>query len=67
MSAARRLDELPRTPSSHFRLHVYAAILGLRSRLPTPDEQNGLGFIAGYYRELDLSGFTTPGPAANHC
>jgi hypothetical protein len=60
----RRLDELPRTAASHFRLHVYAAILGLRARLPAPDEHNGLGFLSGYYGELDLAGFPAPGPDA---
>ena len=62
--SGRRLDELPRTAESHFRLHVYAAVLGLRARLPAPDDQNGLGFLAGYYRELDLAGFAAPGPDA---
>jgi ATPase family associated with various cellular activities (AAA) len=64
MSAGRRLDELPRTAASHFRLHVYAAILALRARLPEPDEHNGLGFLAGYYHELDLAGFAEPRPEA---
>jgi ATPase family associated with various cellular activities (AAA) len=64
MSADRRLDELPHSAASHFRLHVYAAILALRARLPEPDEHNGLVFLAGYYRELDLAGFAEPGPEA---
>lgn len=57
MSARRQLGELPRTPESHFRLHVYAAVLDLRGRLPVPDAQNGLGFLAGYNAELDHAGF----------
>ena len=50
------MDELPRTPTSHFRLHVYAAVGLLRERLPPPDDQNGLGFLTGYYEQLDAAG-----------
>jgi len=57
-----RLDELPRTPAAHFRLHVYGAVLRLRTRLPAPDEHNGLGFLAGYYAELAPAGFAEPEP-----
>ena len=60
MSAGRRIDELPRTPATHFRLHVYGAVLALRERLPPPDEENGLGFLAGYYEELDEAGPQEP-------
>jgi len=62
MSAAHTFDELPRTPASHFRLHVYAAVLGLRGRLPEPDDQNGLAFLRGYYDQIDAGGFDAPGP-----
>src|SRR5262249_50945014 len=57
MTAARDLDELPRTPEGHFQLHLYAAVLELRAQLPAPDEHNGLGFLRGYYDELDRAGF----------
>jgi hypothetical protein len=53
----RRLHDLPPTPASHFRLHVYAALLRLRARLPEPDDANGLGFLRGYYDELAAAGF----------
>jgi hypothetical protein len=56
VNARRHLDELPRTPLNHFRLHVYAAVLALRDRLPAPDEENGLGFLTGYYEQLDAAG-----------
>jgi hypothetical protein len=64
MSALHRIDDLPRTAATHFRLHVYAAVLALRARLPAPDGHNGLGFLTGYYRELDVAGFEAPGPEA---
>jgi ATPase family associated with various cellular activities (AAA) len=57
VSARRHLDELPRTPASHFKLHVYAAVLRLRERLPEPDTENGLGFLRPYYDELETAGF----------
>ena len=57
-----RLDRLPRTPAAHFRLHVYAAVLRLRGRLPVPDDRNGLGFLTGYYAELGPAGFAEPAP-----
>jgi hypothetical protein len=57
-----RLDRLPRSPASHFRLHVYAAVLRLRGRLPVPDEQNGLTFLSGYYAELGPAGFAEAAP-----
>jgi ATPase family associated with various cellular activities (AAA) len=56
MSGRRQLDELPRTAANHFRLHVYAALGVLRDRLPEPDDGNGLGFLAGYYEQLDAAG-----------
>ena len=61
MSGRRHLDELPRTPANHFRLHVYAAVLALRGRLPAPDEDNGLAFLTGYYDELDAAEPQEPG------
>ena len=54
------IDTLPRTAAEHFRLHVYAAILGLRGRLPEPDDENGLAFLRGYYDELAAAGFAQP-------
>jgi hypothetical protein len=57
-----RLDRLARTPANHFRLHVYGAVLRLRARLPAPDDQNGLGFLTGYYAELGPAGFGEPAP-----
>jgi hypothetical protein len=65
MSASRTFAELPRTTASHFRLHVYGAILRLRGRLPEPDADNGLGFLSGYYAELDAGGFAAAGPEAD--
>jgi energy-coupling factor transporter ATP-binding protein EcfA2 len=59
MSRHHHLSELPPTPESHFRLHVYAAILRLRGQIPPPDEHNGLGFMSGYFAELDAAGFAT--------
>lgn len=56
------LDQLPRTPADHFRLHVYGAVLALRARLPPPDDENGLRFLQGYYEELARAGFAEPGP-----
>jgi ATPase family associated with various cellular activities (AAA) len=56
MSARRHIDELPRTPANHFRLHAYAAVLALRELLPAADERNGLEFLAGYYEQLDVAG-----------
>jgi hypothetical protein len=56
MTKHRNIDELPRTPTSHFRLHAYAAVGLLRDRLPQPDEDNGLGFLSGYYEQLDATG-----------
>ena len=56
------LDELPRTPADHFRLHVYGAVLALRARLPQPDDDNGLRFLEGYYDELARAGFAEPAP-----
>jgi hypothetical protein len=56
MSERRDIDELERTAANHFRLHVYAAVHALRERLPAPDDQNGLGFLTGYYEQLDLAG-----------
>src|SRR3954471_23630203 len=52
-----RLDQLPRTPESHFRLHFYEAILHLRDQLPAPSEDNGLAFLRGYYEPLEAIGF----------
>ena len=56
MSPRRHIDELPRTPANHFRLHAYAAVVALRDRLPEADERNGLGFLTGYYEQLDAAG-----------
>jgi hypothetical protein len=42
------IDDLPRTPENHFRLHVLGAVLALRAHLPEPDDQNGLRFLSGY-------------------
>jgi hypothetical protein len=56
MSTRRHLGELSRTPANHFRLHVYAAVLALRERLPEPDDENGLDFLTGYYEQLDAAG-----------
>lgn len=63
MTVTRQLDQLPGGPASHFRLRAYDAVRSLRARLPAPGDGNGLGFLAGYYRELDAAGFTEPGPA----
>jgi len=65
MSAHRDIDELPRTAAGHFQLHVYAAVLRLRARLPSPDERNGLAFLGGYYAELAQAGFGEPRPGEN--
>jgi hypothetical protein len=62
MSSHRDIDELPRTAAGHFQLHVYAAVLRLRARLPEPDERNGLAFLSGYYEELTQAGFGAPEP-----
>jgi hypothetical protein len=56
MSVRRHIDELARTPANHFRLHAYAAVVALRDRLPAADERNGLGFLAGYYEQLEAAG-----------
>ncbi|HEX4526265.1 MAG TPA: ATP-binding protein [Gaiellaceae bacterium] len=56
MSTPRHVDDLPRTPANHFRLHAYAAVLALRELLPAADERNGLEFLAGYYEQLDVAG-----------
>jgi hypothetical protein len=64
MTRRRAFSELPRDPESHFRLHLYAAVLLLRSQIPAPDEHNGLAFLSGYHAELDAAGFATPGPDA---
>jgi ATPase family associated with various cellular activities (AAA) len=63
ITVTRQLDELPGSPASHFRLRAYDAVRSLRARLPAPDDGNGLGFLTGYYRELDAAGFTESGPA----
>lgn len=60
----REFSELPPTAESHFRLHVYGAILLLREQLPPPDEHNGLAFPRGYPDELDEGGFDEPGLAS---
>jgi len=65
MRPPRSFDELPLTPETHFRLHVYGAVLRLRARLPAPDGENGLGFLLGYYGELDAAGFAAAGPLAD--
>ncbi len=58
----RDIDELPRTPAAHFQLHVYAAVLRLRARLPRAGRANGLAFLGGYYEELAQAGFGEPEP-----
>ena len=65
MTGPITIDALPRTAESHFRLHIYGAVLHLRARLPEPDDDNGLGFLLGYYEALDAAGFATPGPQAD--
>ena len=60
--SARSIDTLPRTAAEHFRLHVYAAVLALRGRLPEPGDDNGLAFLRGYYDELAAAGFTQSAP-----
>jgi ATPase family associated with various cellular activities (AAA) len=55
-------DDLPRTPATHFQLHAYGAVLHLRSLLPTPDDENGLEFLSGYYAQLGAGGFVRPDP-----
>jgi len=62
---SRTFDHLPRTAESHFRLHVFGAVLQLRAHLPAPDRENGLGFLTGYYRELDGAGFAAAGSPAD--
>ena len=64
MSAALPFHQQSRDPESHFKLHWFAAMLRLRGLLPTPDNENGLGFLNGYYEELDAFGFQTSGPSA---
>jgi hypothetical protein len=49
-----RLPKLPPTPASHFKLHVYAAVLELRARLP---QLVSVEFLADYFAELDQAGF----------
>ena len=71
--SARSIDTLPRTAAEHFRLHVYAAVLALRGRLPEPGDDNGLAFLRGYYDELAAAGFaaararTTPRAGGSSC
>lgn len=64
MSRRRDIDELPRNADEHFRLHIYAAVLGLRAWLPAPDAENGLGFLTGYYDDLEEAGFGGDEPDA---
>jgi len=62
MSTRRTIDELPRTAAGHFQLHVYAALIRLRARLPAPDGENGLAFLTGYFEQLAAAGFGAPEP-----
>ncbi len=62
MSVRRDISELPRNPAGHFQLHVYAAVIRLRARLPVPSDENGLAFLSGYYEQLAEAGFGTPAP-----
>lgn len=64
MSAALPFHQQSRNPESHFKLHWFGAILHLRGLLPTPDGENGLGFLNGYYEELDAFGFQASGASA---
>ena len=64
MSAARRFQEQPRTPESHFSLHWFGAILHLRGLLPRSDDDGELRFLNRYYDELDAFGFDAGGAAA---
>jgi hypothetical protein len=65
MIAVTLLDDLTRTADEHFRLHVYAAVLRLRARLPEPDDDNGLAFLGGYHAMLDRAGFSSAGTQAD--
>lgn len=64
-SAALHFNEQPPTPVAHFNLYWFGAILHLRGLLPAPDHENGLGFLNGYYSELDAFGFDAAGGAAD--
>jgi len=49
------IDDLPRTPENHFRLHVLGAVSELSARLPEPSGDNGLEFLRGYLEQIDAT------------
>jgi AAA+ superfamily predicted ATPase len=54
------LPDLARTPESHFRLHLYGAVLHLRTRLPLEEVE----FLHAYHDELDAAGYGARGDPA---
>jgi AAA+ superfamily predicted ATPase len=55
------LPNLARTAESHFRLHLYGALLHLRTRLPLEEVE----FLRAYHAELDAAGYDARGDPAS--